>query len=114
MLISDWSSDVCSSDLQVGHFAERMLRLRDRHAVTGNDDDIFGLAHQEGGVFGAARLPRALFLRRAAARARIGAETAGDHADEAAIHRAAHAVRSEERRVGKEGVSTGSSRGSAA
>jgi hypothetical protein len=47
----------------VAHFAQRVLRLRDRHAVTGHDDDLFGLAHQERRILGAARLPRTLFLR---------------------------------------------------
>src|SRR3546814_13297769 len=101
MRISDWSSDVCSSDLvvdvlqlehlvighvrlgqqdvhmawhaardrmdrifdvdaflleQVGHSAQRVLRLRDSHAVTGVDDAILRLAHQDGGVVGAAGL----------------------------------------------------------
>ncbi len=43
---------------QVGHFAKGVLRLADRHAVAGNDDDLVGLAHQEGRVLGRAALVR--------------------------------------------------------
>ncbi len=44
----------------VAHLAQRMLRLGDRHAVAGNDDDAVGLLQQEGRVLGAAALPRAV------------------------------------------------------
>ena len=36
----------------VGHFAQDMLGLSDCHAITGDDDDLFSLTEQEGGVFG--------------------------------------------------------------
>src|SRR3546814_1634750 len=58
----------------IGHFAQRVLRLCDRHAVTGDDDDIFGLAHQESGVFGAARFPWTLLFRSAARGRSVGTE----------------------------------------
>src|SRR3546814_6126467 len=81
----------------IGHFAQRVLRLCDRHAVTGDDDDIFGLAHQESGVFGAARFPWTLLFRSAARGRSVGTEAARDHADEASVHRAAYDVRQEDR-----------------
>ena len=77
----------------VGHFAKRVLRLRDRHAVTGDDDDLLRLFEHEGRIVGAALLVGALFARFAvSATARIRAEAACDHAEEAAVHRTAHDV----------------------
>ncbi len=52
---------------QIGHFAQRMLGLRHRHAVAGNDNDALGLLEHEGRVFGTALLVGALFLRLAPA-----------------------------------------------
>ena len=43
----------------VGHLAQRVLRLRHRHAVARHDDDRAGILHDEGGVLGAARFDRA-------------------------------------------------------
>ena len=54
----------------VGHLAQRVLRLRHRHAVAGDDDDLLRLFEHEGGIVGAALLVRALLARFAAARAR--------------------------------------------
>src|SRR3546814_18294644 len=86
--ISDWSSDVCSSDLETQRFGQALDDAGDRDLV-----DHLG------------RLPRA------------GAADV-DHARGIGLHHGlgggegfgAAAARSEERRVGKECVSTGSSR----
>src|SRR3546814_1122730 len=95
MRISDWSSDVCSSDLFVGHrerFLEGRVRVGDKEEIlVGNDDqrvDMF-LKLGDAGV-GRAHTPRA-----------FEHEGFGHDAD---------GQRSEERRVGKECVSTCSSR----
>src|SRR3546814_14241158 len=91
MRISDWSSDVCSSDLLSGiglmGIQEKVLDL---HVRAWNEDFV---ALPVGGFF----------------RYRRGGES---HAWEAGlIHTLQHAVaRSEERRVGKEGVGTCRSR----
>src|SRR3546814_3496645 len=71
MRISDWSSDVCSSDLRIDHLRHRGGFLADRRI----DADHVGIALVDDGVDGNRRLTGA-------------------------------AVRSEERRVGKECVST--------
>src|SRR3546814_1164428 len=65
----------------------------------GDDDDLFGLRHEEGGILGTAALPRAVDRGVAAARAcAVAAEAARDHADEAAVHRATHDVRQDRAR----------------
>ena len=46
----------------VGHFAQRVLGLRHRHAVAGHDDDLGGVLHHEGGVVGRALLDRPRLL----------------------------------------------------
>ena len=69
-----------------------MLGLGDRHPVAWDDDDLLGLFEHIGGVFGAALLVGPLFARRAAARFGRCAKAAGDHRNEAAVHRAAHDV----------------------
>src|SRR3546814_4320961 len=72
----------------VRHLAQRVLCLRHRHAVAGDDDDLFGLRHEEGGILGTAAPPRAVDRGVAAARAcAVAAEAARDHPDEAAVHR---------------------------
>ena len=43
----------------VGHFAQGMLGLGHGHAVAGDDDDLGGVLHDEGGVLGAALFDRA-------------------------------------------------------
>src|SRR3546814_3137013 len=83
MRISDWSSDVCSSDLR---FRRRAFSQHPRKAVDA------GHRHDEGADPGGAGA--ALYLRRSADRPRR-------------THRSS---RSEERRVGKECVSTCRSR----
>ncbi len=93
----DWVDGVFDLDAllleHLGHLAQRVLRLRHRHAVARDDDDLLGLLEHEGGVRGAALLVGALLARLAAARCRVaGAETARDHREEAAVHRPAHDV----------------------
>ena len=64
----------------VAHLAQRVLGLRHRHAVTGDDDDAFSLFEHIGRVFRAALFIGPLFAR-AACPARFGrcAEPARDH-----------------------------------
>src|SRR3546814_19510944 len=100
MLISDWSSDVCSSDLQVLHRFPRRLPATDRLGV-----DARAIGRELGGDRGHdLRLGGELMLDRAEAHARGVADR---------VHRRARIAlraRSEERRVGKECVSTCRSR----
>ncbi len=62
----DWMNGIFDAHAfgleQVTHLAQHVLRLADGHAVAGDDDDLFGLAHQEGSVVGRAALPGALNL----------------------------------------------------
>jgi hypothetical protein len=44
----------------VGHLAERVLRLRHRHAVARHDDDLRSVLQNVGGVLGRADLDRTL------------------------------------------------------
>src|SRR3546814_11068676 len=88
MRISDWSSDVCSSDLraQRGHGADREAR-REAAAESGSDDRVADLDVGRQRDVGQFELVAAAL----------------------AVGHQAHAVapdRSEERRVGKECVST--------
>ncbi|MNS82506.1 hypothetical protein D3C72_1162530 [compost metagenome] len=78
----------------VGHFAQRVLGLGHGHAVAGDDDDLGGVLHDEGGVLGRALLDGAgLDPARAAGCCGItAAEAAQDDADEAAVHALAHDV----------------------
>src|SRR3546814_13389124 len=99
MRISDWSSDVCSSDL----------------AVVGGevDDEVAAIARRHGKDVGAGLADQNIVAR--AAVQRLGAAAAGDNVVEAVADGLATAaghrqVRSEERRVGKECVSTCRSR----
>src|SRR3546814_20896239 len=86
MRISDWSSDVCSSDLAV--VVAAFLRF---------DPDL------------AVGPAAGKFLHQVE---RLGQHVIGRHGGERRHVEAAGALRSEERRGGKEGVSTCSSRGS--
>src|SRR3546814_17589238 len=73
---------------QIAHLTKRVLRLRHRHAIARHDDDLFGLLHQERGVFGRTAFPRP--VRRGGgrpARAAVCAKAARDHRDEAEIGR---------------------------
>src|SRR3546814_16581774 len=91
MRISDWSSDVCSSDLLLTDDQRRQLLLDDGHQLArmGAVVAVVDLADQPGlrvdpGDDGA---------------------PAGDAIAAASDHLAQRELRSEERRVGKEGVS---------
>src|SRR3546814_12323702 len=95
MRISDWSSDVCSSDLRIadiGRVAEDQVERP--------DDPLAPVPQAKGGATG--HLQRLGIASRIAERilARIDADPARPRP-----------FRSEERRVGKEGVSTCRSRG---
>jgi hypothetical protein len=48
----------------VGHFAQRVLGLRHRHAVARHDDDLRGVLHHEGRIVGRALLDRTVSRRR--------------------------------------------------
>src|SRR3546814_15514772 len=113
MRISDWSSDVCSSDLlfdRVGA-AKTVVELAPVDQVLGLDLHI-GAALARLGVLNLGDLPDAAF---------IFDNIAGTDFNAGDLHRACflrrwhssrmeRAKRSEERRVGKEGVSTCRSR----
>src|SRR3546814_13436816 len=107
MRISDWSSDVCSSDLVArGAVAARQFGgdVVPRQATLGKqdgevEDEVGGLAGQRGIVLGE---------RRDDGLDRFLAELLRDLA--AALGGEARDLRSEERRVGKECGSSGSSR----
>src|SRR3546814_19064574 len=93
MRISDWSSDVCSSDLLRCAF---LIGLQEDLADRGGDDSVLALGHIGQGIaheVHPAALPG-------------GAHDAGDRALEALVS----IGRSEERRVGQECVSTCRSR----
>src|SRR3546814_14449985 len=104
MRISDWSSDVCSSDLQL--YAMSGLRPDDIQTATLYDHfSPFVLPQLE--AFGFCKRGEAKEFVRAGQHARGGRlpiNTNGGQLGEAYIHR------SEERRVGKECVSTCRSR----
>src|SRR3546814_13650852 len=101
MRISDWSSDVCSSDLSIWHGGERIAQEDGRRMTSI-------------GIFGSAgRMGRTIAdLLAAEGVALAGGTDAGD--DPLPLARAADALvdfsRSEERRVGKECGSTCKSR----
>src|SRR3546814_12756722 len=100
MRISDWSSDVCSSDLD---------GLRDVHRV-------LGAGHEAGEVHLEAGLERLGVGRGAPGRGGIGVEGAGTGRGvgyDVDVHGGAGGDSTEERRVGKEGVSPCRSRWSA-
>src|SRR3546814_19987653 len=92
MRISDWSSDVCSSDLR--HLDRQLVA----HALDGGrEDELLG-----GGA------PWLALAQRRAGAERKHEKNRGRGARDA--HRQGLRRRSEERRVGKEGVSTCRSR----
>src|SRR3546814_18187127 len=96
MRISDWSSDVCSSDLHVGVFPEQIVHwewMKRQVETAGRPIKVLNLF----GYTGVASLVAAS----------AGAEVTHVDASKKAIGR------SEERRVGKECVSTCRSRGAA-
>src|SRR3546814_16184267 len=93
MRISDWSSDVCSSDLCQNRAADRVGSAADPGAA-GNRQDSYGWAHD---------------LRAGEARKEGGYRRQWSRCDPEPA-RQGYRGRSEERRVGKECVSTGRSR----
>src|SRR5207302_2766114 len=76
----------------VGHFSERMLGLRHRHAVAGYDDDLLRILHDEGGVIGGAEFYRARFATWAARSRHLATEAAEKDRDEGTVHRVARDV----------------------
>src|SRR3546814_15398878 len=102
MRISDWSSDVCSSDLQEERVHKLSMKATAQQAITSNASAM------NGGSSGAAgmtdRQPwHALGVEETVARM----ETRPDGLTKAeGVQRLKTYGRSEERRVGKEGVST--------
>ena len=76
----------------IRHFAQRMLRLRYRHAVARHDDDLGGVLHDEGGVVGGAELRRFLLAARPARGRGLAAEATQNHRNEGTVHRVAHDV----------------------
>src|SRR3546814_11653471 len=122
MRISDWSSDVCSSDLRPSTYASTLQTLKDRDYVRIEKNRFFA---EESGRLVTAFLER-FFERYVSYDFTAGLE---DELDEVSGGRAAwqkvleafwrdfkpktaEVMRSEERRVGKEWVSTGRSWGS--
>ena len=78
---------------QLRDLVERILRLRDGHAVAGDDDDLLRVEQELGGLGGRDALHLAGRLRSAGRRrAFLGAEAAEDDAQERAVHRRAHDV----------------------
>src|SRR3546814_6462523 len=96
MRISDWSSDVCSSDL-VEQQPEGHRQRRLRHILPARDMDM---------MHGIAELLVAVLRRIIAAHLQIFVDRLGHDADMELLRR----LRSEERRVGKECVRTCRSR----
>ena len=76
---------------EVRHFAQRMLRLRDGHAVPGHDDHTRGIAHDEGGVVRVAALRRPVALI-SCGRIALLAKPAQDDGQERPVHGSAHDV----------------------
>src|SRR3546814_14039395 len=103
MRISDWSSDVCSSDLARDHLEAEEARELELLPERPHRTPLTNARAAEGRRRGrAARAARQLRL--------IGAAAMLDAIGEAGIHRLAAEMRSEERRVGKEWFSTCRSR----
>src|SRR3546814_12255667 len=113
MRISDWSSDVCSSDLLPAGQRATGARREDWAIDTGLDVayevDLFGRVSR--GVEAASGDVDAARADADAARVLVGADTTRAYADAAS---AAARLRSAERRVGKERVTKCEARGQAA
>src|SRR3546814_13627725 len=101
MRISDWSSDVCSSDLH-SHRIDHAAQPRPVGSDAGLTCDQLGLRAEADAVQRAERHDERASIAEAHRLARHGAPATG----------LCVAARSEERRVGKECVSTCRSRGS--
>src|SRR3546814_14307904 len=110
MRISDWSSDVCSSDLQIGNDGAYALAAARR----GHGQEMGGavIAQQLAGSEGSTNQEIALVARKGA---HVIDSTEGGRAEQrvaATLETIFPDQRSEERRVGKECVRTCRSRGS--
>src|SRR3546814_19097780 len=103
MRISDWSSDVCSSDLIAFRISHHRRAARRIHVEEFIPLQPRGLAHQI--------IADPLFAEQEPDLARKGTERKLIELPHAHLCSARVAIRSEERRVGKEGVSTCRSRG---
>src|SRR3546814_14885247 len=101
MRISDWSSDVCSSDLETPGSAVEVMRCFADAGVPGEVAQL---------VFG---VPDTISRRLLASPVTRKLSFTGSVPVGKPLMRLAADTRSEERRVGKEGVSTWKSRGSA-
>ncbi len=77
----------------VAHLFESVLGLGDGHAVTGHDDDLGGVLHDESRVFGRAALERTVCIRACATGGRIvAAKAAEDDRDKAPVHARTHDI----------------------
>src|SRR3546814_3681952 len=103
MRISDWSSDVCSSDLRSGKQSTRVFRARPEAAST---------SHTERSERTIAPGPSTSKRRTSSAIAQRLLRRRLAHADAHRAELRRRRLRSEERRVGKAGVGTCRSRGS--
>src|SRR3546814_12888484 len=115
MRISDWSSDVCSSDLRnrcpcPRHLGELAVEAQENVAITSlGEMQRVGKIHAVAQPFDCSR-KQAGFLDGYARQARQPAKPVGDLRWREAIDAAQPPPSSEERRVGTESVSTGRSR----
>src|SRR3546814_13021202 len=100
MRISDWSSDVCSSDLVVGFGGGSSMDIAKLVALMGNSDqplaEMYGIGNAKGRRLPLVQVPT----------------TAGTGSEVTGISIITTGERSDERRVGKESVSKCRSRGS--
>src|SRR3546814_13765035 len=100
MRISDWSSDVCSSDLTATQSADTRKTIADQ--LSGVRDQLLALANTSDGqgryLFGGADDGSAPFS--------WNGSSADYHGDQTTVTAQIGSQRSEERRVGKECVST--------
>src|SRR3546814_18057810 len=106
MRISDWSSDVCSSDLDRVIAGTLVTTEKKLAALTGSETDLRSLA------IGKVPIPSRLETRHMALIGTTGSGTTTALRQLLAGIEARGEARSAERRVGKEGVSTCRSRGS--
>ena len=79
----------------LGHFPNLVLRLCHRHAVTGDDNDLFCKRHHDSSVRGFNRFHRACHFLRFA---RGFAEIAEQHVGNRAVHRFCHQLRQQRTR----------------
>src|SRR3546814_10440472 len=99
MRISDWSSDVCSSDLLIADIEPGELALRagadHDFALAGGEalafDDLHVRAHRPGLRADATQLHAAVLVRRAALDRQVGSDHQLGRGDRAALRVAGHA-----------------------